>query len=89
MHPSNVFKLMDHKTGIADHYGRPTDEKLFEEYLLALDDLTIYKEPEVSQMPCFQRAMCDSDTEHTIARIKKDERTETMIRITDSDGNIL
>lgn len=37
----NVDRLMSHKTGIADHYRRQLEETVLEDYLLAIDELSI------------------------------------------------
>ena len=41
MRPINVETLMGHSTGISDSYYRPTDNDLLEDYLKAVDNLTI------------------------------------------------
>ncbi len=44
MHHNFVKILMDHSFGESENYHRPTEEELFEEYLLAVDSLTINDE---------------------------------------------
>ena len=41
MKPINVEKLMNHSTGISDNYYRITEAELLEDYLKAVDLLTI------------------------------------------------
>jgi integrase len=39
--PINVENLMGHSTGISDAYYRPTESDLLDDYLKAMDSLTI------------------------------------------------
>jgi CubicO group peptidase (beta-lactamase class C family) len=41
MKPINIEKLMNHSTGIADSYLRATEAEFLEDYLKAVDFLTI------------------------------------------------
>jgi hypothetical protein len=41
MKPINIEKLMNHSTGISDSYYRPTEQELLEDYLKAVDTLSI------------------------------------------------
>ena len=41
MRPINIEILMNHSTGISDSYYRATENELFEDYLKAVDLLTI------------------------------------------------
>jgi hypothetical protein len=41
MKPINIEKLMNHSTGISDSYYRATEAELLEDYLKAIDFLTI------------------------------------------------
>ena len=41
MKPINVEMLMSHSTGVSDSYYRPTEKDLFDDYLKAIDLLTI------------------------------------------------
>jgi integrase len=47
MHPLNVELLMGHMVlpGLGTHYYRPTEQQLLEDYLKAVDNLTINKSP--------------------------------------------
>ena len=40
----NVARLMSHDTGIVRHYYRPTEDDILNEYLKAIDSLTINEE---------------------------------------------
>jgi integrase len=40
MKPINVEIMMGHKVGISDHYYRPREQELLEDYLRAVDNLT-------------------------------------------------
>jgi hypothetical protein len=48
MRPINVEILMDHKTGISDSYYRPTQDDLLEDYLRAVDYLTVNRDQKVA-----------------------------------------
>jgi hypothetical protein len=41
MKPLNVELMSDHSTGISDNYWRPTEKEVLEDYLKAVDALTI------------------------------------------------
>ena len=41
MKPINIEKLLSHSTGISDSYYRATEQELLEDYLKAMDSLTI------------------------------------------------
>jgi hypothetical protein len=41
MKPINIEKLMKHSTGISDSYYRATEQELLEDYLKALDMLSV------------------------------------------------
>ena len=41
MKPINIEKLMNHSTGISDSYYRATEQELLEDYLKAVDMLSI------------------------------------------------
>jgi integrase len=49
MNAINVETLMNHSIGISDNYARPQQPDLFKGYIPHVDDLTIYKEPNLSQ----------------------------------------
>jgi hypothetical protein len=44
MKPINVEKLMNHSVGISDSYYRATENELLEDYLKAVDLLTIHED---------------------------------------------
>ena len=39
---------MDHKTGVSDSYWRPTEQDLLEDYLRAVDYLTINRDVKIA-----------------------------------------
>ena len=41
MKPINIEKLLSHSTGISDSYYRATEQELLDDYLKAMDSLTI------------------------------------------------
>ncbi len=43
MKPINIEKLLSHSIGISNSYYRPTENELLDDYLKAVDSLTIYK----------------------------------------------
>jgi predicted nucleic acid-binding Zn-ribbon protein len=49
MRPINVEILMGHSTGISDSYYRPTETELLQDYLKAVDSLTISPERQLAQ----------------------------------------
>ena len=49
MKPINIEKLMGHSVGISDSYYRATENELLEDYLKAVDFLTMGKEYELSK----------------------------------------
>ena len=44
MKPINIETLLSHSVGISDHYYRPTENELLEDYLKAVDFLAINEE---------------------------------------------
>jgi hypothetical protein len=48
MRPLNIEILMDHKTGVSDSYYKPTEHELLEDYLKAVDYLTINKDQKIA-----------------------------------------
>jgi hypothetical protein len=48
MRPLNVELLMDHKTGVSDSYWLPTEQDLLEDYLRAIDYLTINRDVKIA-----------------------------------------
>jgi hypothetical protein len=44
MKPINIEILMNHSTGISDHYYRPTENELLDDYLNKAIDLVTIKE---------------------------------------------
>ena len=52
MKPINIEKLMNHSTGISDSYYRATEQELLEDYLKAIDMLSIDDDKLTLQMPC-------------------------------------
>ena len=49
MKPINIEKLMGHSVGISDSYYRATENELLEDYLKAVDFLTVSKEYELNK----------------------------------------
>jgi hypothetical protein len=44
MKPINVETLLSHSIGVSDSYYRPTEGELFEDYLKAVEMLTVYND---------------------------------------------
>lgn len=47
--PINVARLMNHRSGIAQHYRRPTMKQVLDDYLKIVDSLTIYDDKIILQ----------------------------------------
>jgi gas vesicle protein len=48
MRPINVEILQDHKTGLSDSYYRITEDELLQDYLRAVDYLTVNKDQKIA-----------------------------------------
>jgi len=79
MRPLNIEILMDHKTGVSDSYYRPTEQDLQEDYLKAVDHLTIGKDQKIATR--FQKRVEEiaDKTEQSEQRLaEKEKEAENM-----------
>jgi hypothetical protein len=66
MKPINVEKLLNHSTGISDSYYRITPSELLEDYLKAVDLLTINSDKLVLQKQVTELKEKSKDSEYII-----------------------
>lgn len=81
MKPANVEVLMDHTIGIGDSYYRPTENDLLEDYLKAVNLLTINEENRL-QMKVDELAtrMTSEEVVRTRREQEKDQQIEFLTR---------
>lgn len=77
MDPINIEELMDHSTGISDSYYRPTELHLLEDYLKAVDLLTINEDSNVLHKKVQELKEKSKDNE-LIIKTKLQEKDEAM-----------
>jgi hypothetical protein len=92
MKPINVEVLMSHSTGVSDSYYRPLEKELLEDYLKAVDLLTINSDKLILQKQVLELKEKSKDSEYIIkaklqekenqidALIKKQEQFEVLIQ---------
>jgi hypothetical protein len=80
MKPINVEMLMSHSTGVSDSYYRPTD--LFDDYLKAVDLLTINSDRVTLQKQITQLEEKSKDNEYIIKGKlqEKDKQIEALVK---------
>ena len=66
MKPINVEKLMNHSCGISDNYHRITEAELLEDYLKAVDLLTINSDKVILQKQVTELKEKSKDSEYII-----------------------
>jgi hypothetical protein len=66
MKPINVEKLMNHSCGISDNYYRITPDELLEDYLKAVDLLTINSDKLILQKQVTELKEKSKDSEYII-----------------------
>lgn len=82
MRPINVELLMDHKIGISDSYYRPTEQDLLEDYLKAVDYLSVNRDQKIATQLQRQFAEVTSKNEQEVESLKKQlEETEAKMTI--------
>ncbi len=69
MRPINVEILMGHSTGISDSYYRPTEKQLIDDYLKAMDMLTISKAEELERKLMVQEARFEKKVQDLDAKL--------------------
>lgn len=100
MKPINVEILMSHSTGVSDSYYRPIEKDLLEDYLKAIDLLTINDDKIVRQKKVEELTEKSKDNEYAIrgkldekdkqieALIKKQEQFENLIQSLIDSGQL-
>jgi hypothetical protein len=80
MKPINVEKLMNHSTGISDSYYRATESEVLEDYLKAVDLLTINGDKTILQKQVLELKEKSKDSDYIIkAKLQeKDGEIENM-----------
>ncbi len=82
MRPFNIETLMDHSLGISDHYGRPTEQDLFSDYLRVVEALTINKQIEFKQVSDNQQVLLTQmQTKDREIMMLKEQMAELKSRI--------
>lgn len=69
MKPANIELLMGHNLGISQSYYKPTESQLLEDYLKAVNDLTIEKAFRLQQ----QVTILQKEKNEEITQLKKDQ----------------
>jgi hypothetical protein len=77
MKPINVEKLMNHSTGISDSYYRATESELLEDYLKAVETLTINDDKLTLQKQVAELTEKSKDSEYII-KAKLQEKEEEI-----------
>lgn len=82
MKPINVEMLMSHSTGVSDSYYRPTEKDLFDDYLKAIDLLTINGDRVTLQKQITELEEKSKDNEYVIKGKleEKDKQIEGLIK---------
>ena len=82
MKPINVEITMGHNIGVSASYYKPTDHEVMEDYLKAVDSLTINADKLILQKQVAELNEKTKDNEYII-RGKLDEKDEQIKTITD------
>jgi hypothetical protein len=100
MKPINVEKLMNHSCGISDNYYRITEAELLEDYLKAVDLLTINSDKVILQKQVTELKEKSRDNDYIIkaklqekenqidALVKKQEQFEVLIQSLIDSGQL-
>jgi hypothetical protein len=80
MKPINVEVLMSHSTGVSDSYYRPLEKELLEDYLKAVDLLTINSDKLILQKQVTELKEKSKDSEYIIKAklLEKDDQLRNM-----------
>ena len=87
MKPLNISYLMSHDTGITQHYFKPKQEELLEDYLKVIDLLTINNKQKILEKQIMELREKSHDNEYIIkTKLKEKDKTarwslKRMIRI--------
>jgi hypothetical protein len=90
MKPINIEKLLSHSIGISNSYYRPTDTELLEDYLKAVDSLTINKihnnkklEKEIDEL------REKNENNEYVIKSKLQEKDDALIALSDQVTNLM
>ncbi|MGE5634500.1 MAG: hypothetical protein ACM3VV_04665 [Deltaproteobacteria bacterium] len=86
MKPINIEKLLSHSTGISDSYYRATEQELLDDYLKAMDSLTIDERNKLKKR--IDKLEEKNEDEKYIIKAKLQEKDE-QIKIIQSQMNVL
>ena len=80
MKPLNISYLMSHDTGITQHYFKPKQEELLEDYLKVIDLLTINNNQRILEKQLMELREKSHNNEYIIkAKLKeKDEQIQEL-----------
>jgi hypothetical protein len=80
MKPLNISYLMSHDTGITQHYFKPKQEELLEDYLKVIDLLTINNKQKILEKQLMELREKSHNNEYIIkAKLKeKDEQIQEL-----------
>jgi integrase len=68
--PINVARLMNHRSGIAQHYRRPVVKQVLEDYLKVVDSLTIYDDKIILQKQVAKTTLNETESlKKTVAQM--------------------
>lgn len=76
MKPINIEKLLSHSTGISDSYYRATEQELFDDYIKAMDSLTIDERNKLKKR--IDRLEEKNEDEKYIIKAKLQEKDEQI-----------
>jgi hypothetical protein len=84
MKPINIEKLLSHSIGISNSYYRPTENELLEDYLKAVDSLTINKinNNEILEKEIYDLREKNENNEHII-KSKLQEKDGALVTLSD------
>jgi hypothetical protein len=84
MKPINIERLMNHSTGISDSYYRATEQELLEDYLKALDMLSVNDDKLTLQKQVAELTE-KSKEENYIIKGKLSEKEKEIEELRDND----
>jgi hypothetical protein len=79
MKPINIEKLMNHSCGISDNYYRITEDKLLEDYLKAVDLLTINSDKLILQKQVLELKEKSKDNDYIIKTKLEEKESEVQV----------
>jgi hypothetical protein len=85
MKPINIEKLMGHSTGISDSYYRATEGELLEDYLKAIDFLTISNENRLQKQ--MQDVVEQSKINNDIVKSQLYEKEQAITNLTERNSS--